>query len=236
MQSLAIQVTTSHLDLSPEAQSALDSLIKTFATLRQSILLTLRMEFRTHLLYHLQVVLSLGNYNIAEKANVIDSVVTSMNADLQAICNSLVTLPEEQYRFLMAGVAKLSNRVLVEDSSSITIMTRYGAEKLRLDISALQQNLQNLVPDPAEADLSRALKFYEHFQGGLAGLTEHAKARTLDFTPSQAAKLMTLIYSVDLANETTKQGSKEAISTKRRQFNEQLASLTALMANEAGSS
>lgn len=227
---LAAAGSALRLEMTPEARRAYETLLKSYQTLGRSILLALRIEIRTHVFYHLQLALGQGNYNIEEKANEVDSTIADLNTDLQAICTPLAKLSQAEYKFLMSGLATLINEVFIEDSVSITIMTKHGAEKLVLDISALQQNLRNLVSDPAEADLSRASKFYSQFQLGPSGLSEQASTTSLDFTFSQASKLMALMYSADLNKNLSKTNNRDSISNKRKQLNDHLALLSSRMA------
>lgn len=212
---------------SSEAHATVETLLKSYRGLARTTLLTIRTELRAHILYYLQIALAQGNYNIEEKASEIDSTFSELNADLLAMSAPLSRLSVLDYRKVMAGLASLVNEVLIEDASTITVMTTYGADKLGLGIVALQQNLRNLATDPAEADLSNALKFYQMFALGPSELIDRAASDKIKLSHTRAAKLLVLMYSVNIHRKDVR--TRDSVSSARKQLNEHLALLSSKM-------
>ena len=223
------------LQMNPEALTHFDTLIKSYKQLANLVLLIIRIEIRCHVLFYLDVSLGQGNYNIEEPASEIDSCITDLNADLLAICQPASTLSEQDYRFVMTGIADLIDDVLVNDADMVTIMTREGAGKLVLGVAALQQNLRNLVPDPSEADLSKVREFYDLFELGPLGLIDLAGSRDLGFSFPQLSKMMVLIYSLELSHAPlSSRGNRDSVSARRKQLNDHLSLLQRSMAERTG--
>lgn len=217
------------LHISSAANKQFDDLLSSFRDLARSILVILRMEFRAHVIYYLQLALCQGNYNIEERANEVDPTIIDLNTDLMLLNTSLSSLPPADYELVTDGLALLIDQVLIEDASSISIMTLHGSEKLILGISALQQNLRNIVSSPENADLSRASTFYTDFSLGPLGLCDKASQLTRSgLTFTQASRLMALMYSADL-NKKDNRSNRDSISVRRKQLNESLSLLSAKM-------
>lgn len=224
------------MQMSSAIEKQFKNILESYRELSKSILVLLRMELRAHVLYYLQLVLGQGNYNIEEKANEVDSTIIDLNADLMLLNLPLLSLAPEDHQMVIDGISLLMDTVLIEDSSSISVMTLHGSEKLMLGIAAMQQNLRNIVPNPEDADLSRASSFFGLFSLGPLGLCDRASTTSLfGLTIPQASKLMTLMYSVDL-NRQDSRGNRDSISARRRQLNDSLSLLSSGMSSRNASS
>lgn len=143
-------------------------LIEDYIDLCSTMLVCIRTELRTHLIYHLHQSMMTGNFSIEERAGEIDPSFTDLNHDIVRMHGAAHRyLTDHEDAFVMLGLSSTIDDVLVHDCEKIPAMTAHGAEKMSLSILALQQNLRNVLHRPAAVRLDIARSFFELFTLGL---------------------------------------------------------------------
>ncbi|KAJ3335656.1 hypothetical protein HDU93_004770 [Gonapodya sp. JEL0774] len=157
-----------------------DSLLNQYQQLARTCLFALRIEFRCHSMYYLDLALRevnrsdylipvfgvnyleiQGNYFLEEEAQDPDPYVSALNSDLVRGEEIIAAaLPARRVRFIFDGLAKLMTNVLISDFRYIRKLNKNGLMKLTRNVHALQQNLSN-ISSSFEAELARPLLFLE---------------------------------------------------------------------------
>ena len=141
------------------------AIINDYGRLRQVSLFTLRLEFRCHTLYFLDLALREGNYFLNDDANEPDPYIWAFNADLSSAEETMqVALPPARIRFIFDGLTALAAHVLIANIKYIKRLNQPGARKLVMNVRSLQQNLANVVSMP-ERELEKARQYYELLLG-----------------------------------------------------------------------
>ncbi|BFZ61179.1 exocyst subunit [Saitoella coloradoensis] len=215
------------LPLTKELTSRFDALLATYDQLAESVLLTLRIEMRLHVTYHIELALTDGNYSLDEKTVEPDPHVSDLNADLVLLDERLSgALPNWEYRFVTKGMAVLIDELLVTlAGESIRLINKVGVLKMMLNILALQQNLKNFVSGPSDAQLARSTEYWKLYELGPARLLEIIKThQPPHFTFDQLKNMLRLQYSDNLARATNENRRDSALQA-RRGFNERCIAL-----------
>ncbi|ODQ52476.1 hypothetical protein SAICODRAFT_57779 [Saitoella complicata NRRL Y-17804] len=215
------------LPLTKELASRFDALLATYDQLAESVLLTLRIEMRLHVTYHLELALTDGNYSLDEKTVEPDPHVSNLNTDLVLLDERLSgALPNWEYRFVTKGMAVLIDELLVTlAGESIRLINKVGVLKMMHNILALQQNLKNFVSGPSDAQLERSTEYWRLYELGPARLLEVIKThQPPHFTFDQLKNMLRLQYSDNLARATNENRRDSALQA-RRGFNERCIAL-----------
>ncbi|KXS11677.1 hypothetical protein M427DRAFT_426557 [Gonapodya prolifera JEL478] len=155
------EVTNVVLPLDDETSIRFDALLLKYQKLAETCLFALRIEFRCHSMYYLDLALREGNYFLEEEAQDPDPYVSALNSDLVRGEEIIAAaLPSRRVRFIFDGLAKLMTHVLISDFRYIRKLNKNGLMKLTRNVHALQQNLSN-ISSTFEAELARPLLFLE---------------------------------------------------------------------------
>ena len=122
--------------------------------LSETILWTLRLEVRCHCLFYIDYALREGTYEV-EDASEPDAYIIALNYDLLKLDSVFARyLPPAQYHYLLEGLAKAVQSILFFNIRYIKRMNTQGIHKLLRNVTALQQNLYQLVgPNRGKMDL-----------------------------------------------------------------------------------
>jgi exocyst complex component 4 len=83
-------------------------------------------------------------------------------------------LREREVAFLRTGLGMLMNMYLVRNAGMTAPMNRKGCGRMRLNVLVLQQNLKNVEVGEG-AELGRAGRYFELFEGGPEAVVERAR-------------------------------------------------------------
>jgi Xaa-Pro aminopeptidase len=73
-------------------------------------------------------------------------LILQLNSDLIAFESNIATyLGRKERRYVLSGLSKLVDRVLVSGADNILVMNANGAEKMKVDAMVVQQNLRGLL-------------------------------------------------------------------------------------------
>ncbi|KAJ9088766.1 exocyst subunit [Entomophthora muscae] len=172
-----------------------DSLLDRFEKLADLCLITLRIEFRCHTVYYLDLAVREGNYYIPHHSSISpDTYVTTLNSDL-AICEESLhnNLTTDDLRFVFDMLASFMSRVLISTDNvrNIGKMSQRGLEKMFLNIAALQQSLTSL-EFFGDKGLAQAHSFYSLYDLDLEKFAERAQDQGLLFSHSEYKSLLDL--------------------------------------------
>ncbi|KAI9807315.1 MAG: hypothetical protein M1833_000058 [Piccolia ochrophora] len=163
-----------HLPMTQETLVAFDGVVTSFEELAANVLLNLHVEIRCHAILHLNTMLH-GTYTLEHAVNDPDPSVLALNDDLVSFDEDISThLGEQQRRFLTTGLAHLLATLVVANTPlHVRSMNHAGADRMLLNILALQQNLQPLEPDTS---LARAAAYLDLFKAGPEAVIERARS------------------------------------------------------------
>ncbi|CEH13755.1 Exocyst complex subunit Sec8 [Ceraceosorus bombacis] len=134
------------LPLGPEMATRFAALPRTYASLANTILMTLRLELRARVIHHLDLAIVEGNYLVEEAVLEPDPHVVDLNAELASLDDTFAdSVSPEQHRFLFSGLASLMDTMLCASVRKIRAVNQQGVTKMIRNILALQQNLRNIV-------------------------------------------------------------------------------------------
>jgi exocyst complex component 4 len=133
------------LALEPAMAQSYDNLLQKFERLGERCLFTLRIEFRCHAMYYLDLAMREGSYFLDAEPEDPDPFVLGLNSDLMKADELMSAgLPPRRVRFLFDGLASLMTQILIKDYKYIRRMNENGVKKLARNVKALQQCLSNI--------------------------------------------------------------------------------------------
>ncbi|KAI9837469.1 MAG: hypothetical protein M1819_007117 [Sarea resinae] len=165
-----------YLPMTPESVVAFDGVVTSYEDLATTVLLTLHLEVRVHIIYYISQSLS-TNYLFEQAVNEADPAVLSLNADLVAFDEDIAThIRDEEHEFILtpASLSPLITTTLISTATRIPAMNAHGLTRMSLNILVLQQNLKNLTHS-ATTSLARAEHYYNLFSAGPDAMVERAK-------------------------------------------------------------
>ncbi|TGZ81091.1 hypothetical protein EX30DRAFT_306899 [Ascodesmis nigricans] len=209
-----------HLPMTAETVNAFDGVISSYQELALTIIFTLRCESRCHTIYYLYKCLSEGNFFLKQKLTSADEFILALNSDLTWFDEDVSSLlPKEESLFTWCGLSQLMDHILVSCADRIKVLNQHGAERMLTNVLVLQQNLKNI---EGSADLGRATRFYNLYNGGMEDLIRNAKSGKLDFTYDELKAIVELYFSEALC-------SGRASAQARQSLNENLLELSEIM-------
>ncbi|KAI8871415.1 hypothetical protein GQ42DRAFT_162029 [Ramicandelaber brevisporus] len=151
-------------------RSRLYDLTEKFRSLATTSIIILRIEFRVHAMYYIDLATREGSYLLREEATEPDPYVQNLNADLVS-CEAGLSefLPPSKMNFVLGGISTLVGNLLVANTRYIRRLNAAGNRKMIRNVLALQQNLTNLGL-PGETGLARARQYFELFDLGVSGI------------------------------------------------------------------
>lgn len=241
-----------YLPMDAESVIAFDKTLQEFRELAKLALLTLHIDIRCGVMHQLTRCLRGPNGRPADQApgppprdsaalpnmdcglyywvlqqppSAASPLILELNSDLISFdTNASAYLGAKERKFIIRGLGRLIDRILVADADRIEVMNAHGAQRLGLDILVLQQNLRNIAittsPTPGsdmmsierdvgeEADvlLERSAQFYSLFLQGAGKVVDYAKAaksrgQPVGFSYDELKVLVELCYSVGLRSK-----------------------------------
>ncbi|KAH8821494.1 Sec8 exocyst complex component-specific domain-containing protein [Xylogone sp. PMI_703] len=218
--------TQVYLPMTQETVVAFDSIVSSYQELAGTVLLTLHMEMRCHIIHSLSIALSptTAPYILDRAVAEPDATILSLNADLVSYDETVShSLPSKEVSFIRTGLGLLVDNFLVTNAGLVQSLNKFGVGRMLLNILVLQQNLKNIEVD---VNLARAARYYELFEKGAEAIVKQAKeAQEQDkFTYDELKTMIELCYSEQVASP------ERGISTvARRQMGEQLLQLSEYM-------
>ncbi|KAI9692028.1 MAG: hypothetical protein M1820_009603 [Bogoriella megaspora] len=161
-----------YLPLNPETAASFDEVVQNYHGLADTVLQTLHLELRVHILAHLGRALG-GTYQLNQPVNEPDTGILALNSDLNAFDEEFgqyLRIP--QRGFVTQGLGLLMDAVVLHAAANINIINAHGCGRVQLDILVLQQNLKNIEP---AASLHRSAEFFELFSQGADAVVKRAK-------------------------------------------------------------
>ncbi|KAJ5797061.1 uncharacterized protein N7518_005601 [Penicillium psychrosexuale] len=217
-----------HLPLNQETAVAFDGTIHSLHRLADTALLTMHVDIRCGIIHMLTKTMAGPNppnlrnsEPVTPSPNIIDNwwhiimnqptaaspTILALNNDLIAFDTNISTyLGSVERWFITSGLARFIDRVFVACTQYIGAMNENGALRLQLDVLVLQQNLKNIIIDPAGDSpdsatylhaqasqeivaLPRSAKFLDWFLEGAEKALDYAKEEKEAFA-SQGAKAL----------------------------------------------
>ncbi|KAI9818501.1 MAG: hypothetical protein M1827_000560 [Pycnora praestabilis] len=184
-----------YLPMTQESVGAFDGLVTSYNELAKTVLFTLHMEIRCHVIYHIGHSL-LGKYQLEQPVNNPEPSILGLNANLVNF-DEIVTkhVRQQEHEFITTGISHLLDQLLVKNASLIKAININGCGRMQLNILVLQQNLKNIERD---AMLSRSARFFELFAEGPDAIVTKAKesgGKDLGFSYDELKVLVELCYS-----------------------------------------
>lgn len=192
-----------YLPLSQDRAVAFDGVVSSYQQLATTVLRVLHSEIRC------QGQLYIGRcssrtFFLAAPGTDPDPEILTLNSNLVAFDEELAThLPSQQHDFIVNGLSRLLDDLLVHSAARIPIMNANGVGRLQLDVLVLQQNLKNV---EAGASLQKTATYFDLFDKGPQAVIKYAKEQgnvegTLKFTAKQMRTLLDLCFSEAAASE-----------------------------------
>ncbi|PWN44869.1 hypothetical protein IE81DRAFT_320842 [Ceraceosorus guamensis] len=199
------------LPLGPEMATRFAALPKTYASLANTILMTLRLELRARVIHHLDLAIVEGNYLVEEAVLEPDPHVVDLNAELASLDDTFAdSVSPEQHRFLFSGLASLMDTMLCASVRKIRAVNQQGVTKMIRNILALQQNLRNIVIADTSKLTSVGKQSRQGLDAGRAAITEDFE-RWNNFDRSRGLwELLSKEPNIMLAAIRTTSSSKKA--------------------------
>jgi hypothetical protein len=213
----------------------LDNLLKGVKSLSDKCLFTLRVEFRCHCMYFLDLALREGDYYLtADNEIEPDDYILKLNIDLTTSQGLLSQyLEEKDVEFIFQYLSKLLSAMLIMNVRDIRVMSDLGLKKMRLNLSSLQQNLTNL---KLNNNLNSAKLFYDLYDLQLNRFYTKVQEQGIWYSYSEYKSLLDLALKTSdhicqIERETTKSQSSadqrydEAVG----HYSDQMMALRALL-------
>ncbi|KAI5791293.1 Sec8 exocyst complex component-specific domain-containing protein [Pyronema domesticum] len=199
-----------YLPMTVDTVSAFDGVVASFQELAGTILYTLHAETRCRVLYHLGKAITEGNYCLDNPVATPDSNVLALNTDIvwfdEDISGAL--LPRE-IKFIHSHLGDLMDYILVARAADLQVLNADGADRMKMNIVVLQQNLRNI---DESADLTRSSNFYSLYAAGMQDLIKRAKAGELEFNQEEVKVMVELYFSEAIQN---RRESSSALQARR---------------------
>lgn len=197
-----------YLPLNHETAAAFDRTLQSLYGLGSTALLTLHIDIRCGIIHMLTKTMSGPNpptvrnsepltpspaanenwwHIIMNQPTAASPSILQLNGDLIGFDTNISTyLGSAEHWFIASGLARFIDRVFVTCTRYIGAMNENGALRLQLDVLVLQQNLKNIIIDPAATDgnettfqevvaLPRSAKFLDWFLEGAEKALDYAK-------------------------------------------------------------
>ncbi|KAI9297402.1 hypothetical protein K502DRAFT_323305 [Neoconidiobolus thromboides FSU 785] len=217
-----------------EYTNHLDKILNKFNKLSDLCLFTLRVEFRCHTMYYLDLAVREGTYYLNYDQTVTpDSYVTTLNSDLAIYEENLrKLLTEDDLNFIFDRLPTFMSRVLIsiDNVQNIRKMSTRGLEKMELNISALQQNLTNMGFNN-DLGLNIAKDFYSLYDLDLETFSQRAQNLEQIFTQPEYKALLDLTLET-LLFESSNEPDTEVTELILQSYHKQLMELYQLIAQE----
>eukprot|EP00698_Gefionella_okellyi_P019585 TRINITY_DN6020_c0_g1_i1.p1 TRINITY_DN6020_c0_g1~~TRINITY_DN6020_c0_g1_i1.p1 ORF type:complete len:762 (+),score=190.40 TRINITY_DN6020_c0_g1_i1:477-2762(+) len=142
--------------------------------------LALAAELRCHCIFGAQEVRK-GQYCTDDTAAEPEPFVVELNRHLATTADRLAAmLPRATVEFLLSGLGRTLSRAVVQAAKDVTRINANGVQKICRNLSALQQNLSNIVSSDDQL-FERVRQFFELITGGEDEIIAHAAANTKFF-------------------------------------------------------
>lgn len=146
--------------------------MKSYNELATTVLFTVHIDIRCGIIHMIERALG-GEYLLDQPANEADPSILTLNADLVNFDENVADhLREREHRFIVNGLGRFLDELLVANASHIKAMNANGCGRMQLNILVLQQNLKNVEEDVA---LTRSAQFFEFFLQGPEAIVARAK-------------------------------------------------------------
>ncbi|KAJ5865311.1 uncharacterized protein N7529_007227 [Penicillium soppii] len=215
-----------HLPLNRETAVAFDGTLQSLRGLGTTALLTMHVDIRCGIIHMLTRTMSGPNpptlrnsepatpspnttenwwHIIMNQPTAASPTILALNNDLIAFDTNISTyLGSAERWFITSGLARFIDRVFVASTRYIGAMNENGALRLQLDVLVLQQNLKNIIIDPAGDAPTSATDLHAQASEEVVALPRSAKF--LDWFLEGAEK--SLDYSKDEKEAFASQGAK----------------------------
>ncbi|KTW28876.1 hypothetical protein T552_01505 [Pneumocystis carinii B80] len=208
-----------------ESIEKLEAILVNFKELSKTILFTIRIEIRCHVMYYIEKVVRDGNYYLDHSIPKPDLYLLELNTELLEYNEQLNScLQYDEYLFVFYGLPYLIDNLLVLSAENIKKMNTIGSEKMLLNIMILQQNLKNVIRDVENVKLEKSIHYYELLKLGPKNLLEEAKKPSNIFTYDEVKTLLHLQYSEDLV-KADELNRPDITMTLKHSLNENLIEL-----------
>ncbi|GLI74884.1 exocyst subunit [Penicillium ochrochloron] len=197
-----------YLPLNRETAAAFDKTLQSLHGLGSNALLTMHVDIRCGIIHMLTKTMSGPNpptvrdsvpltpspgsteswwHIIMNQPTAASPTILQLNGDLISFDTNISTyLGSAEHWFIASGLARFIDRVFVACTRYIGAMNENGALRLQLDVLVLQQNLKNIIIDPAATEgdeptsqevvaLPRSAKFLDWFLEGAEKALDYAK-------------------------------------------------------------
>ena len=208
-------------------RSAFDGVVNSYQELAATVLLTLQVEVRCQVIYHISDSLR-SNYVLEQPVNDPDPAILALNAELVNFDEDVSThLRELEHHFLTAGLGLLIDTMLVTNAAAVRTMNAPGCGRMQLNILVLQQNLKNI---EADVVLVRSAQYFDFFADGPDAVLAAAAAaatnnnKSLPYAYDELRVVVELCYSDALASPR-----REVAMQAKRELGDRLLQLSESM-------
>ncbi|KAJ5317591.1 hypothetical protein N7508_002099 [Penicillium antarcticum] len=225
-----------HLPLNHETVVAFDGTLESLHGLGTTALLTMHVDIRCGIIHMLTKTMSGPNpptlrnsepvtpspntqdnwwHIIMNQPTAASPTILTLNNDLiEFDTNISMYLGSVERWFITSGLARFIDRVFVACTRYIGAMNENGALRLQLDVLVLQQNLKNIIIDPASDAPDSATDLHQQASQEVVALPRSAKF--LDWFLEGAEK--SLDYAKDEKEAFASQGAKALVAGNGEPF------------------
>lgn len=173
--------------------SNMDAIAAKFRALSENILIALRLEFRVRCHYFLRGVRDVS-YAASEWHDEPDFFIAQYNKDL-AMADDVLTafLPPLKIRYLFSGLPRLLARILIQSAKHISAINANGVARMLRNVSALAQNLSNVVEVAELSEFERVRVYYELLNLGENRLMQVLADHVFTFGADECRELVALL-------------------------------------------
>jgi len=227
--------------MSAETSTAMEAFFKAVEERALGLLIALRLELRSHLLYSTELALREGTHlfhfpNDGEDTSSHDAILIQPDTYITALCGQLLSmdavlgsaLPSRSHRFCLDGLATSMQAALISGFKYVRDINAGGYMKLQAGLRALEQLLTLILPSSdissssSTASLDRVRAYLALAQAGPDKLLEAARACAYRFAPDQYMALLDAWYrdqaSFAGTGETDEMELDESAKARRREY------------------
>lgn len=216
---------TENLILTGEPLKRFDAAVSELEYLADTCVIALRCDMRCRTLYYIDRTMVEGEYLLDNETEERDVFIGYLDAECVKCDEHMVDcLLESDKDFILTGLARLVNELLISDADSLDVINSNGVQKMQCNILVLQQMLKSVVSDPKHVDFSKAIKFYELAGWSPVSLIDSIKNGSVDQNYEECKMLIRLANSETIHRHESA-GRRDAASVTKNILNEQLVQL-----------
>ena len=213
------------LILSGSSLMEFDSALNDLRSLTESSLITLRCDLRCRSVYYVDRIMVDGDYFLETDGDERDHALGMLDSDLvksDELMSEVLTSNDKNY--ILDGLSKLINELLVSGSDSLNLINAQGVRKMECNIIVLQQVLKSIVLEPAQVIFNRATTFYDTLLLGPNVFLDQVKKGETSNSYDEGKILLRLMHN-EAIHKHEQAGRREAAISAKNVLHDQLIQL-----------